>query len=690
MATTADQTTRNQSMLRQRLLRDIAELKNNPYPGIRLDVKDHSLHTACLVLSPEGEKALHLTINFGDDYPIKPPQITIQSEVDHPNVYDDYICASILNTQEGYTPAYTLKGICIQMLSFFASDMIEQDYGGTISRKGHDVSYQCGIDQRFDGYRCAKCDFGNEAPARTRPLPGAELADVPMSDAPSHEAVISSRQAKATTPDPSKPLKAQKLFLIDLPNELLVLITEHMDEQSLLIAARAWNGFSRLLASHNLLRVREMQCYTLKAGFKTHKLGVGVYIERRSIQSEFDIISEDAFAKLGVRRSVQGLYFDNWLPLPLSENHWKRMGNAAYDTLAAIGTRAQLANSLKPVDVLYAFMNDITVKLSQSTSETAEQPKQNTSYLYNYGIQAKSTLTHASEKAVESYFQVYHLLIVMATDRPKIAEEANAHIKRFLDRERDTSACPNLGHLLVALLIADTSTSNPVELTKAIIKEAVTRNVVWMLDARGANMPELSYMEPSDTSPYRLQKSFEASKTSYTLLMFAHLMLKTVTASSPSSSPSPFPSPANTDPQILTQIRTDLFARHGAPPPGAAAKLAAEIRNIQRVKTFPAFLMAMDVPIPTQAAFTQFLRKTVSESVEKGYSRWGLTQEEALFLRLQREPGVMVAEGLRASGGVRPGFTFFPGEGRGGGGRGGRGGRAGRGGGSRGGRGRVG
>ncbi|KAK3675994.1 hypothetical protein LTR78_004186 [Recurvomyces mirabilis] len=308
-------------MLRQRLLRDVAELENSPYPGIRLDIKDSSLHTACLILSPEGENPLHLTINFGDDYPIKPPQITIQSVVDHPNVYDDYICASILNTQEGYTPAYTLNGICIQMLSFFASDMIEQDYGGTVSRKGHDASYQCGTDQGFDGYRCAKCGFGDEASARRRPVPGAELADIPVSDAPSHEGITFLRQAKTTTPDPSKALKRQKLLLIDLPNELLVLITEHMDEQSLFIAARAWNGFSRLLASHNLLQVREMQCYTLKAGFKTHKLGVGVYIERRSIQSEFDIISEDAFTKLGVRRSVQGLYFDNWLPLPLSENH---------------------------------------------------------------------------------------------------------------------------------------------------------------------------------------------------------------------------------------------------------------------------------------------------------------------------------------------------------------------------------
>ncbi|CAL8578740.1 hypothetical protein XPA_004513 [Xanthoria parietina] len=117
--------------LRKRLLRDLAELQSEPYPCIEFHVHD-SLEEACLVFSPEGSKPLHLKMAL-EGYPLRAPRVTIQSRVSHPNVYGDYICASILNTQEGYTPAYTLKSLAIQLLSFFISDSIEQEYGGSVA-----------------------------------------------------------------------------------------------------------------------------------------------------------------------------------------------------------------------------------------------------------------------------------------------------------------------------------------------------------------------------------------------------------------------------------------------------------------------------------------------------------------------------------------------------------------------------
>ncbi|KAJ3484425.1 hypothetical protein NLG97_g7049 [Lecanicillium saksenae] len=136
---------------RNRLLRDIAEMQQKPYPRIRLVPID--LTRACVVLTPENYPPLHLTVLFGADYPLKAPTITIQSRINHPNVFGDYICASILNTAEGYTPAYTLKGICIQMLSFFNSDAVEQIYRGTrVSLDSYQRTPQgCGSDG------CPKC-----------------------------------------------------------------------------------------------------------------------------------------------------------------------------------------------------------------------------------------------------------------------------------------------------------------------------------------------------------------------------------------------------------------------------------------------------------------------------------------------------------------------------------------------------
>jgi ubiquitin-protein ligase len=110
-------------MLRQRLMRDVAELQLRPCPNISLSLKDEDTTKACLILTPNSSAPLHLTIEIGDRYSPSAPRVTIQSKIVHPNIY---ICASMPNTDEGYTQAYTLKGIAIQLMSFFGIETIEQ------------------------------------------------------------------------------------------------------------------------------------------------------------------------------------------------------------------------------------------------------------------------------------------------------------------------------------------------------------------------------------------------------------------------------------------------------------------------------------------------------------------------------------------------------------------------------------
>lgn len=636
------------ALLQQRLLQDIKELQTKPYPGIALHLRDGDLTQACLILTPQGSASLHLTVIFEDRYPIQPPQITIQSKIAHPNIYNDYICASILNTTEGYTPAYTLKGICIQLLSFFGSDKLEQDHGGVVDLKDYarDIRqfgdytnrHQLGVE-----FSCTKCGFGSNSGGHVL---GSHVPNLANNQMPSNAMQLGAQLASG---DPNRPFAGQKLHLVDLPNELLVSVTEFIEEETLFLAARAWNGFSRLLQSQNLIQVREMQCFALKQGFKQCCLGVGIGIIARKLQSEFDYISKDAFEKLGVRTSVQGVPFSYWLPLPFSESHWKRVKADALVSLEKLGRVAGISGPAE--NGLYAIINDVTVKLCEATSGQGSASNDHRSR-WSSSMNLKSTLTHASEKAVESYYQLYHLLVTLATDNPEIAAESSRRIKAFMDGDRSKTNFPNLGHLLVALLISGATTT--ADLTKAIIKEAITRNVVWMLDSRGAGMAELSYLELSEISEYRLTKTYEASKTSFNLLMFAHLMRKTV------SQPA-----AGTDaPQTRTlqDVRDELFNRHGSPPAGTAAALAASIRRIQEVESFPSFLQNMEVPVPTAAEFTGFLRRTVEDSMAKGYSTWALSQERALALRLREEPDVDVVPGMRPSAvsltGAR--FTFFP------------------------------
>jgi hypothetical protein len=119
--------------------------------------------------------------------------------------------------------------------------------------------------------------------------------------------------------------------------------------------------------------------------------------------------------------------------------------------------------------------------------------------------------------------------------------------------------------------------------------------------------------------------------------------------------------------KTVSQLRDEMFDRHGAPPKGASTRLANDIKRIHAVNTFPDFLKAMGVlKMPTAAEFTTFLRRSVEESVTKGYSVWGLSQERALELRRIKEPNVEV----RSAQNSKPGWratkngSFFPSQSR--------------------------
>ncbi|KAL8882531.1 MAG: hypothetical protein Q9198_000488 [Flavoplaca austrocitrina] len=160
----------------------------------------------------------------------------------------------------------------------------------------------------------------------------------------------------------------------------------------------------------------------------------------------------------------------------------------------------------------------------------------------------RSILSHASEKANEAYFTLFHLLLYVATEDLSIIRCANQRIAAFLQGRTIKTVCPNLGHLLVTALISNDGLTE--DLTIAIIKETILRNVVWMLDSKGAGMAELSYLEPLAVSEYRFIKTFQASRTSYRLLMFLGLFSRSVRIPG----------------KPLESIRDDMFNTYGGPP----------------------------------------------------------------------------------------------------------------------------
>lgn len=607
----ASDTTAAPDPLKRRLLSDIAEIQQYPYPNVHLHFEDANIRKACLILTPEDQDPLHLNIEFHNDYPLHAPTVTIQSFVVHPNVYDNYICATMLNTDGGWTPAYTLKGIVIQLLSFFSSDSLEQDHGGgLVNLVDHRRRAEKRVVRRArksGPHICSICGFGPDwAPQQvdeTNVDVASSIDDASIGDTMSHQ-------------------KRSKLF--DLPDELILLIFSQLDTRDVLNFTDTAPGIKRIVNSYDFIRLRELQCFCFKESFMDTKLGIGVAVSggpRPVFRSEFDLLSQEAYGRHGVRHSIQGVQFDKWLPLPLSQRHWHHVRPNVSSCLQKLHECARLEHQEAGyVNVLYHFMNTIVVQFSTESEKGYHR------------ADVRSTLSHASEKAVEAYFGLYHLLLCLAIEDDAVVRGANRIAASFIDGPRTKDCFPDLGHVLVTALISDAGLTE--ELTFLIIKEAILRNVVWMLDTKGAGFAELAYLEPSAISEYRLAKAFEASPTSYRLLMFLKLFDK---AARPSG-------------RSLVDIRDALFDTHGAPPPGTSTKMAGSIRKIKDIGTFPQFLVAMGLTaLPSKTEFTSFLRRTIDDSVSAGYSCMPMSQSELYMIRKVRERGVEMADGVRVT-----------------------------------------
>ena len=132
------------SSLHRHLLRDIDEMKNEPYTNVTFHVHG-DLTKLCLILTPNGAVSLHFNMVL-DGCLIHALIVIIQSNISHFNVLGSYIYASILDTQEGHIPAYTLESIAIQLLSVFSSDRFKQEHGGhAIDLSGHKAHYSSAL-----------------------------------------------------------------------------------------------------------------------------------------------------------------------------------------------------------------------------------------------------------------------------------------------------------------------------------------------------------------------------------------------------------------------------------------------------------------------------------------------------------------------------------------------------------------
>ncbi|KAI9352498.1 hypothetical protein DFJ73DRAFT_347294 [Zopfochytrium polystomum] len=525
----------------------------------------------CAVLTPK-DKAyagirLHLSISIPMNYPTDSPKVSIDTPIEHPNIFGSYVCCDILKgrlvqdpkTGEigGYTPAYPLQTVLVQLLSFFTAEKVDQEHTDkSVKRKMQTFAQLKECVSRFS---CKHCGFAPppEVPAcekcGTRPqLPknregpvvscrecGSEVKLKPPPKIPAWYPVTAAGSSSARGKAGKKAAAAAAAATAEKkpvlarcaprtrPNALDRIIPDvwymifaRISAKDISAVTAAYPRLKQMINVDSIVIRRNLSCFYLRSGHDDSILGVGVQITavtKRKVKysSAFDILSYFAFRESKIRESPWGETFTHFLPLVINYRHFKRARPDIEATLMALNARDEPFDPAVIIPTFARWMNQMVVDLMKDVLLNAD--------VRNAEPRYGKPLLHASEKALTGYCTLMHLLLVMVGTYPQVLQPTYDKVRAFLSdpQARQKSHVPDLGELLIWLILVPGLSWSVVQ--RPLIEELLTRNVVWVLNQH----PHLAHIEHRDcVSERRLQETFKGGLTGLRLLLFQVRFLK--------------------------------------------------------------------------------------------------------------------------------------------------------------------
>ncbi|RIA86406.1 hypothetical protein C1645_779749 [Glomus cerebriforme] len=614
-----------------RLRREIIELYNEPLKGIKVKLHENDITSMCLILTfhqgPFCNLRLHFKVKIPSEYPHEPPYISIQTPVSHPNVIGDFICADILEPHDvyrdsrgyngGYTPGYLLKYIFLQLLSFFSNNDVEQEFGyfsKITSSQLQQENLKNNSERIVKAYKCKICGFNHSTASEPLMaiLTDEELQKEMLEADAGSSSIISKAKPRIISVDTttSSSSYTSTATINDLDDDAWLHIIEFLPDRDIVILSSVYSRIRTLVQFYNILIRRQLVCFFLRKSFKECVLGVGVNVsgrpnKREITLSEFDLFSYEAYKDHNVRTGIWGGNFTNFLPIALHQPHFKRALPIIQSSLMKLkGESGNLWNSSVILKTIPSLMNTTIVALMKACDES--------------GQSVRSKVFKASEKALQGYCLLLHLLLMLSKQFPEIITEAENKVNSFVDldgRNRNKNSVPNLGDFMIYLFLAkNVSWSGFVP---CFLEELLSRNVVWYLN----KSPGLSYLEKNDyVSEYRLEETFRLSGTSLRLVMFQVAFLK-----------------------MVKDKEQDMNRRYGYPSNEMSLSLLSLIKKIYAVNSWDIFFDMIDFPLPKEDCEPEvcnMLINAIKDSENSGYHQNPYTKNELFHMRRLKDPEI--------------------------------------------------
>lgn len=336
-------------------------------------------------------------------------------------------------------------------------------------------------------FECLECGYGSRkhphsslSEDRKQPLGGATIVVEPYLVPPSH----------------------CHLSRICQKMDILHEMFDYMSDETARAFKAAYQPIRSFLERTQLLEKRQLRCFFLGTHIDDCTLGIGINYDARTqtLSSGLDLLSEDAFVKYGVRRSIRKQEFSFFLPLALTKPHFARAKPRIYECLKTLNAEVALherrrvvtpvlslnplpsratsvvphvvtrsaaaasiskpgagspgvrsfASDLESINVLFKLMNDLIKNYAWTAGSILDAPSWSQRESLDV-VEDLQTLLGAAERSMPSYWQLMHLLVQLCKDDPNIAREARTRVKDFIDSEsrRSKQNEPDLSELLI-------------------------------------------------------------------------------------------------------------------------------------------------------------------------------------------------------------------------------------------------
>jgi ubiquitin-protein ligase len=470
----------------RRLMKDIKELAMcaGEFPNVSAaPLEDNIYLWHANVTAPDGPLqglCVHMEFQFPTTYPRDPPRVKVLTPISHPNVFGSYICLTMLrkrskynkNDKDGWTGAYTVASILLQLQSFLFSENVPQetyDYRtcqDTTTMRENYIQYTA--NHKLSQFTCKRCChtgkrphppigfkcthvFGNveeqfaaQFEERQRKCKKSEKIEHKQRRKAAKEQFIAEKMAQH---EEQRLVVAIEKSKCSFPSKLGPVLMEFLDPYEILMVGILYPTWNKVDEKYNLRDKYESSCFFTKLNYKEAALGYGVRVEYdlfkpkeiRQLASDLDLISWHAWKKLKYRLSAWGNEEDLYIPLVLNHSHYKNSSKLMWQQLRKLASvsAGDEDHNERILDAICALMNSMVVGMLKIEGEVR---------------------MHHSEKALQGYCRFHQLLLQVCKEEPAIRELAESKVEQFIKNPRarhKKGGTPDLGRLLVMLSVSD-------------------------------------------------------------------------------------------------------------------------------------------------------------------------------------------------------------------------------------------